>query len=144
MADRSASRTQNRVKARIDFARKRRQLGPASLNRTLPCNFTTRVIIRITAGLLLASFPLYIIKMSAFPPLSRQWWSERNWSQWPWKFQAGRPCRSPGRKGKRKKGVSDEKQVWKEDRRRRKESEEARGIENGNRGVLVGRRVSVY
>lgn len=47
-------------------------------------------------------------------------------------------------KGKRKKGVSDEKQVWKEDRRRRKESEEARGIENGNRGVLVGRRVSVY
>lgn len=47
-------------------------------------------------------------------------------------------------KGKRKKGVSDEKQVWKEDRRRRKELEEARGIENGNRGVLVGRRVSVY
>lgn len=53
-----------------------------------------------------------------------------------------------------KKGVSDEKQVWEEeeeeDRSEEKESEEARGawkateIENGNRGVSVGRRVSVY
>lgn len=53
-----------------------------------------------------------------------------------------------------KKGVSDEKQVWEEeeeeDRSGEKESEEARGawkateIENGNRGVSVGRRVSVY
>lgn len=53
-----------------------------------------------------------------------------------------------------KKGVSDEKQVWEEEeeenRSEEKESEEARGawkateIENGNRGVSVGRRVSVY
>lgn len=53
-----------------------------------------------------------------------------------------------------KKGVSDEKQVWEEeeeeDRSEEKESEEAREawkateIENGNRGVSVGRRVSVY
>lgn len=49
-----------------------------------------------------------------------------------------------------KKGVSDEEQVWEEDRSEEKESEEARGawkateIENGNRGVSVGRRVSVY
>lgn len=45
-----------------------------------------------------------------------------------------------------KKGVSDEKQEEEEDRRKGIGGSERRAteIENGNRGVSVGRRVSVY
>lgn len=47
-----------------------------------------------------------------------------------------------------KKGVSDEKQVREEEEDRRKgiggSERRATEIENGNRGVSVGRRVSVY